>query len=112
MNILIKDTNTEDLHRALLMFSGHEIVETFEHGDLIDSDEVEECPMKNEVNKPKLIKNAWWLISGLITSPDDYSTDYKLGYIEGVVHTIGLLLADDLKVNPDYIVDGLDEEEE
>ena len=39
MSILIKDTNTEDLQRVLLMFSGHEIVEIFDHGDLIDAEE-------------------------------------------------------------------------
>lgn len=49
MNILIKDTNTEDLHLALLMFSGHEIVEIFEHGDLIDRDEL----MKHVVYMPQ-----------------------------------------------------------
>ena len=36
MSILIKGTNIEDLQRAMLMFSGHEIVELPEHGDLID----------------------------------------------------------------------------
>lgn len=36
MNILIKDTNIEDLQRAMLMFSGHEILELHDHGDLID----------------------------------------------------------------------------
>lgn len=49
MSILIKDTNIEDLYRALLMFSGHEIVEIFEHGDLIDRDEL----MKHEVYLPR-----------------------------------------------------------
>lgn len=36
MSILIKDTNIEDLQRAMLMFSGHEILELPAHGDLID----------------------------------------------------------------------------
>lgn len=36
MSILIKGTNIEDLQRAILTFSGHEIVELPEHGDLID----------------------------------------------------------------------------
>ena len=38
MSILIKGTNIEDLQRAMLMFSGHEIVELPDHGDLIDRD--------------------------------------------------------------------------
>ena len=38
MSILIKGTNKEDLQRALLTFSGHEIVELLDHGDLIDRD--------------------------------------------------------------------------
>ena len=33
MNILIKGANIEDLQRALLMFSGHEIVELPDHSD-------------------------------------------------------------------------------
>lgn len=36
MSILIKGTNTEDLQRVMLMFSGHEIIELPDHGDLID----------------------------------------------------------------------------
>lgn len=39
MNILIKDTNIEDLQRALLMFRGHEIMELPNHGNLIDESE-------------------------------------------------------------------------
>lgn len=38
MSILIKDTNTEDLQRAILMFSKHKIVELTNHGDLVDRD--------------------------------------------------------------------------
>ena len=38
MSVLIKGTNIEDLQRAMLMFSGHEIVELPDHGDLIDRD--------------------------------------------------------------------------
>lgn len=40
MTILISGTTTEDLQRALLMFSGHEIVELLDHGDLLDKDEL------------------------------------------------------------------------
>lgn len=40
MSILIKDTNIEDLQRAMLMFRGHEIIELPDHGDLIDRDEL------------------------------------------------------------------------
>lgn len=36
MSILIKRTNIEDLQRAMLMFSGHEIIEISDHGDLSD----------------------------------------------------------------------------
>ena len=36
MSILIRKTNLEDLQRALLMFSGHEIIELPDHGDLIE----------------------------------------------------------------------------
>lgn len=36
MSILIKGTNTEDLQRVMLMFSGHEIIELSDHGDLIE----------------------------------------------------------------------------
>ncbi len=38
MSILIKGTNIEDLQHAMLMFSGHEIVEISDHGDLIEKD--------------------------------------------------------------------------
>lgn len=38
MSVLIKGTNIEDLQRAMLMFSGHEILELPDHGDLIDKD--------------------------------------------------------------------------
>ncbi len=51
MSILIKDTNIEDLQRAMLMFSGHEIVELPDHGDLIDVDW-----LKEECEEP----NVWW----------------------------------------------------
>ena len=43
MSILIKGTNIEDLQRAMLMFSGHEIVELQGHGDLIDRDTLNEA---------------------------------------------------------------------
>ena len=38
MSILIKGTNIEDLQHAMLMFSGHEIVDISDHGDLIEKD--------------------------------------------------------------------------
>lgn len=47
MNILIKDINIEDLQRAILVFSGHEIVEIFKHEDLIDGD--------------KPVKHGYWI---------------------------------------------------
>jgi len=39
MSILIKDTNIEDLQRAMLVFGGHVIIELSNHGDLIDAEE-------------------------------------------------------------------------
>lgn len=43
MSILIKDTNIDDLQRAMLMFKGHEIIELSDHGDLIDRDALNEA---------------------------------------------------------------------
>lgn len=48
MSVLIKGTNIEDLQRVMLMFSGHEIVELPDHGDLIDRDKL----MKHGVYMP------------------------------------------------------------
>lgn len=61
------------------------------------------------IERTKLKNNAFDLISGLVSSGNNYSIDYKYGFVEGVVLATGLLLADEIKVNPDYIVDGLDE---
>lgn len=66
--------------------------------------------MKSE--RTKLKNNAFDLISGLVSSDNNYSIDYKYGFVEGVMFATSLLLADEIKVNPDYIVDGLDEEDE
>ena len=39
MNILIKDTNIEDLQLVLMIFSWHEIIRLSDHGDLIERDD-------------------------------------------------------------------------
>ena len=65
-----------------------------------------------KIKRTKLKNNAFDLLSGLVSSDNDYSIDYKFGFVEGVVFATGLLLADDIKVNPEFIVDGLDEVEE
>lgn len=61
------------------------------------------------VKKTKLKNNAFDLISGLVSSGNNYSIDYKYGFVEGVMFATSLLLAGEIKVNPDCIVDGLDE---
>lgn len=59
--------------------------------------------------RDKLIKNAFDLISGLVSSDNNYSIDYKYGFVEGVIFATSLLLVDEIRVNPNYIVNGLDE---
>lgn len=39
-SILIKGTTTEDLQLAMLIFSGHKIMELSSHGDLVDRDAI------------------------------------------------------------------------
>ena len=62
MGILIKDINIEDLQlpqlRAMLMFSGHEIVELPDHGDLVDRDELRMLIPSEELVSWFAIENA------------------------------------------------------
>ena len=57
MSILIKGTNLEDLQLALLTFSGHEIIELSDHGDLI-----EKTYVVNSIKRTLAIKSEEYLL--------------------------------------------------